>query len=129
MFYILVYAKSVCILHLSSHWSHFQYVQKQIWSQDVMIIICLCVSFPEEDKREVGACPFSVWPRSRIEQKPISKFISHVFWYHLFFYFGLFLPLVKTSLEDLPMNYKYNIHCLHQTPTSFFPTAWISLSS
>ena len=55
-----------------------------------MIKTCLCVSFPEEDEREVGTRPFSVWPRSRIKQKSIGKFcpISHLFWCHNLFTFG-----------------------------------------
>ena len=47
------------------------------------IKICLCASFPEEDQREVGTRPFSVWPRSRIKQESISKFC------HVSYYFGI----------------------------------------
>ena len=72
---------------------------------------CLCASFPEEDQREVGARPFSVWPRSRIKQESISKFchVSYLFWYRYHFCFW------SCSLEDSTVNYKYDIHHLDQS--------------
>lgn len=46
---------------------------EQACPQDAVLTACLCVSLPEEDKREAGARPFPVRPRSGAEQKPIGK--------------------------------------------------------
>lgn len=118
------HTKSVCILYLSSHGPHSQH-DSPVFKSRSGHKCHLCVSLPEEDKGEVGARSFTVWPGGGIEQKPISKFyyVSHVLWYHFF------LHLVKTSLADLLMYYKCNIYHLDQTPISSLPTPLFSVST
>ena len=66
-FTLFFHTKSSCVLHLSILTGY----------------ISGGLAFPEEDQREVGARPFSVWPRSRIKQESISKFC------HVSYYFGI----------------------------------------